>query len=162
MVLFNSQSILHDRLVIISKPRLQSAEIVAVAGEKDFAKLEELNLLEQSACERGKRGEAIRFSGEFHVQIAFASGNAVLTKIVRELVTRTSLIVGMFGSASTARCPEHEHPDILDALRKGDADKAAELMRQHLRHIENSLDLSAGKSKRIDFNAILGDTDDKR
>jgi DNA-binding GntR family transcriptional regulator len=133
-------------------------QIVEIAGNKDFEKLEELIALEQTARERDKRSEAIRLSGEFHVQIASATSNAVLTKMVRELVTRTSLIVGMFGSTNTASCPEHEHPAILRALRKGEADKAAKLMRQHLEHIENSLDLSAGKSTQIDLNVILGST----
>ena len=151
----DSKNIFGARLAL--EPNL-AHQVVAVAKEKDYSKLDNLISLEKSAFNNGERGEAIRLSGEFHVQIASATGNAVLTKMVRELVTRTSLIVGMFGSVSTASCPEHEHPNILDALRKGNAVKAAKLMRKHLEHIENSLDLSAGKNKKNEFNAILGNT----
>lgn len=131
-------------------------QVVELASDKDFNQLEELINREQRARDRGDRRQAIKLSGQFHVQLATATGNAVLRKMVRELVTRTSLIVGMFGSPGSASCPEHEHPDILDALRQRDADKAAELTRQHLKHIEASLDLSAGKNQQIDLNAILG------
>jgi DNA-binding GntR family transcriptional regulator len=150
----DSEDIFGARLAL--EPNI-AHQVVAVAEEKDYAKLEELISLEQNAFNRGERSEAIRLSGEFHVQIAATTGNNVLTKMVRELVTRTSLIVGMFGSASTASCPEHEHPEILESLRRGDAVKASDLMRQHLEHIEKSLDLSTSNDKKIDFSSILGD-----
>jgi DNA-binding GntR family transcriptional regulator len=131
-------------------------QVVAVAEDKCFVDLEGLINLEQQAHDSGDRRELIRLSGEFHVQLASATGNAVLTRIERELVTRTSLIIGMFGLPGAASCPQHEHIEILDALRERDANKAAELTLQHLQHIEASLDMSAGKSKKLDFDAILG------
>ena len=132
-------------------------QVISVAKEECFTDLEKLIRLEQQACDSGDRREAIRLSGEFHIQLAAATGNAVLKKMVRELVTRTSLIVGLFGSPGAASCPENEHSDILDALRERHANKAAKLTRQHLEHIHASLDLSAGKSKQLDLNDILGD-----
>jgi len=131
-------------------------QVASGADEKCFADLEELINLEQQSHDSSNRRESIRLSGEFHVQLASATGNAVLRRMVRELVTRTSLIIGMFGSPGVTSCPEHEHLDILDALRGRDADKAAELTRQHLEHIEASLDLSMGKSRHLDLNTILG------
>ena len=133
-------------------------QVVVIAKEKDFEDLEALINLEQQAQERGDRRQSIKLSGEFHVQLAAATGNAVLRKMVRELVARTSLIIGMFGSPGATNCPEHEHRDILEALRERDDDRAADLTRQHLEHIEASLDLSTGKSKQLDLNAILGGT----
>lgn len=149
----NSKDVFEARLAL--EPSI-ARQVVAIAKERDFAKLAALIKLEQDSRDNGDRREAIRLSGEFHVQLASASGNAVLKKMVRELVTRTSLIVGMFGSPDATSCPEHEHPEILDALYKRDADKAAQLTRQHLKHIEASLDLSANKNQQIDLNEILG------
>ena len=130
-------------------------QVAKVASDKEFAQLEALIKREQRSRDAGDRRQAIKLSGEFHVQMAAASGNAVLKKMVRELVTRTSLIVGMFGSPDSASCPEHEHPNILQALREGDADKAAKLTRQHRKHIESSLDLTTSKNQKIDLNEIL-------
>ena len=131
-------------------------QVATVGDENCFAGLEQLIVLEQKCRTRGDRRESIRLSGEFHVQLAAATGNAVLRKMVRELVTRTSLIVGMFGAPGAASCPEHEHLDIVKALRRRNARRAAELTRQHLEHIEASLDLSPGKRAHMDLGAILG------
>jgi DNA-binding GntR family transcriptional regulator len=131
-------------------------QVASIADETEFTALEKLIRLEQKSRVRGDRREAIRLSGEFHVQLASATGNAVLKRIIRELVTRTSLIVGMFGQPGAASCPEHEHLDILTALRAGEADKAAQLTRQHLEHIESGLDLSTANHQQLDLNAILG------
>ncbi|NBR40638.1 MAG: FCD domain-containing protein, partial [Alphaproteobacteria bacterium] len=58
-------------------------------------------------------------SGEFHVKLAEAYGNSIILKTVRELVTKTSLIVGMFGSSSHSSCPDDEHQRLLDAIANG-------------------------------------------
>lgn len=150
----DSKNIFGARLAL--EPNLAHV-VVAVATEQDYAKLEKINDLEKFACDQGDRSEAIRLSGEFHVQLAAATGNPVLKKMVSELVTRTSLIVGLFGSSLTSSCPEHEHPNLLLALKSKDANKAEKLMRSHLEHIENSLDLSALKNKDINLNTILRD-----
>ncbi len=130
--------------------------VAEIAREKDFVRFEQLIKLEQQARESGDRRESIKLSGEFHVQLATVTGNTVLRRMVRELVARTSLIVGMFGTPGANSCPEHEHLDIVNALRSRDADLAAELVRKHLQHIEASLDLSANENIQLDLVTILG------
>lgn len=111
---------------------------------------------EEEAHRGGERREAIRLSGEFHVRLATATGNDVVTRMMRELVTRTSVIIGLFGSAGASNCPEHEHADILDAVRSRDGDRAEALIRTHLALIEADLDLSATGSNSTDLATILG------
>ena len=87
--------------------------------------------------------------------MAKVSGNAVLTKIIRELVTRTSLIVGLFGDAENSSCPDDEHANILNAIEAGKSNLAEKLVSRHLLHIQAGLDLSPAKSVQTDLTKIL-------
>ena len=125
------------------------------AKQEDIETLERHIGLEHEARERRDRREAIRLSGEFHIKVAEASDNTVLARILRELVTRTSLIIGLFGTRSASSCPEHEHADIVSAIREGDPDKAENLIRRHLGHIESDLDLSSSELGEADIVELL-------
>ncbi|MCE8547913.1 GntR family transcriptional regulator [Ruegeria pomeroyi] len=98
--------------------------------------------LEKTARLKGHRPEIIRLSGEFHVKMIAVSGNDLLTRIIRELVTRTSLIVGLFGSGNGTSCREDEHEEILHAIELGDKAAATALVKEHLNHIQEGLELS--------------------
>lgn len=130
-------------------------QVVMIADEKKFEILEKLINQEQESRDRGDRRKSIKLSGEFHVQLAVATGNIVIERMVRELVTRTSLIVGLFGSYGDNNCQEHEHLNILTALHERDTAKAAKLVYQHLEHIESSLNLSSGVEPQLDVSSIL-------
>ena len=130
-------------------------QAVSVAKKEDFQLLKEIIQQENQARKTGERRESIRLSGEFHVQLAALTGNRVIERMLRELVTRTSLIVGMFGSSGDHNCPEHEHQDILTALIDKNPDKAAGLVHQHLEHIEASLNLSSRTDQPFDVLSVL-------
>lgn len=130
-------------------------QVAMIADDNKFKILESIINEEQLSRDRGDRRESIRLSGEFHVQLAAATGNIVIKRMVRELVTRTSLIVGLFGIMGDSSCPEHEHLNILKALYERDAGKAANLVYQHLEHIEGSLNLSSGVKHQLDISSIL-------
>ena len=101
------------------------------------------------------RPRAIRLSGEFHSMLAQASGNAVFHRIVKELVARTSLIIGMFGSVAVETCRPAEHDELLAALRSRDAEGAARVMRHHLLHIEAALDLGRTRRDGVDVVSLF-------
>lgn len=113
--------------------------------------------LEDEAHQSRNRYEMIRLSGEFHIKLAAATGNAVLTRMVRELVTRTSLIIGLFGTVGVSSCEEREHHEILNLVRNRDGDGADALVRAHLARIEADLDLSANDSGQPDLMQILAE-----
>ena len=129
--------------------------VTKVVNEDDFKRLETLIKQEQIARESGNRRESIKLSGEFHVQLAATTGNAIIKRMLRELITRSSLIIGLFGTFGDNSCPEHEHSDILKALRDRDADDADQLIHQHLEHIEASLDFSSENNQSLDVSKIL-------
>ena len=111
--------------------------------------------LEDEARKHRERSKIIRLSGEFHVELAKGHGNTALTRFVRELVTRTSLIVGMFGTNRQSTCPEDEHSQIVEAIASGDGDGAVEITRHHLTHIQDGLDLNNVRAQQPDLVKIL-------
>lgn len=144
--------------VFETRMHLEPSLVRQVALEIDAAGIKSLKEhigQEINAQARAERTELIRLSGEFHVKIATVTGNAVLHKIMRELVTRTSLIVGLFGSTLHACCPDDEHAHIVHAIERRDADGAADLVRSHLQHIQRSLNLAVPKMDEPDLVSIL-------
>jgi DNA-binding GntR family transcriptional regulator len=104
---------------------------------------------------RGDRRESIRLSGQFHIRLAGIAGNSVLTKYLEELVARTSLIIDLYGSSRARTCSEAEHDALLDALAVGDKQRAADLMEEHLHHIEEALYVRDSPAEPVDIRQIL-------
>lgn len=110
------------------------------------------NLAQERLAHRSdNRHEAIRLSGQFHVLLASLAGNSVMERMVKELVTRTSLIIGIFGAPGTDNCRDDDHSQILQALRDKDTAAASRHMSEHLRHIQANLDLAKGRSSSVDL-----------
>ncbi|WP_298849095.1 GntR family transcriptional regulator [uncultured Ruegeria sp.] len=110
---------------------------------------------EDAARAVNDRTEIIRLSGEFHVELAKCHNNSVLTRVVRELVTRSSLIVALFGINKDSSCPDDEHASIIEAIVSGDPQSAEENIQHHLLHVKNSLDLEQTQKVEPDLAKIL-------
>ena len=125
------------------------------ASDDDLIRLEQHLILEHAAHHTAKRRDAIRLSGQFHVLLAEVAGNSVALRMVKELVTRTSLIIGIFGSPGVSNCRDEDHDEIFNAFRTRDTDAAARLMSDHLRHIQEHLELSGPAEGASDLVAIF-------
>lgn len=79
--------------------------------------------------------ESIRLSGEFHIKLAEMTGNALLLRYVQEASSRCSLILAIYGRPHSSECAVSEHRQLIEALRAGDAARAADLMDHHLRAV---------------------------
>ncbi|MGO4407522.1 GntR family transcriptional regulator [Bosea sp. RAF48] len=79
--------------------------------------------------------ESIRLSGEFHIKLATMTGNALLLRYVQEASSRCSLILAIYGRPHSSECAVSEHRQLIEALRSGDATRAADLMDHHLRAV---------------------------
>jgi DNA-binding GntR family transcriptional regulator len=130
-------------------------QVALIASDQKLEALKTIITQEQQARVDGNRRESIRLSGEFHVQLAEATGNLVLKRMVLELVTRTSLIVGLFGTQGDNSCGEDEHLDILNALYERNTSKVARLAYKHIEHIESSLNLPSESERQLDVQDIL-------
>lgn len=125
------------------------------ATEDDLRMLERHLRLEHEAHHGNRRRDAIRLSGQFHVLLAELADNSVALRMVRELVTRTSLIIGIFGSPGVSNCRDEEHDEIVEALRKRDTELAAQIMSGHLHHIQEHLELNGPAEGASDLVAIF-------
>jgi DNA-binding GntR family transcriptional regulator len=146
------------RNVFAARRAIEPSIVQDAARNIDGEQLSDLRkhaALESAAKASRQRHEAIRLSGRFHVRLAEIAGNPILTRIIADLVARSSLIIGLFGS-SAASCFEDEHRTLLDAVAARDAVRAGELMRRHLEHIETDLRLSSVDSGPADLRAVLG------
>ncbi len=125
------------------------------ATPADFEALAQHLRQEHDANLQGRRHEAIRLSGQFHTLLAQIAGNAVLLRMMKDLVTRTSLIIGIFGGPAAANCRDDDHQQIVDALLANDGQSAVDLMTAHLRHIASHLDLEAKSSNSVDLVSLF-------
>lgn len=110
-------------------------------AERHRERLERNIAEERAAHERGDRSTAIRLSGEFHLLLAEAANNNVIADMLRDLVSRTSLILALYGweSATDRLCSCDEHEGIMQCLLEKRSDEALKLMEKHLRAIEAQL-----------------------
>ncbi|MBP1852997.1 GntR family transcriptional regulator [Rhizobium halophytocola] len=138
---------------VFASRRLIETGIVSAAAERitaqdlaDFRR--HLDEEERHKADRGAvaRRAEIKASGDFHLMLAKVAGNAILEKFMDELVARSSLVIALYGRSGVSSCGHNEHADILDALEKGDVDKATSLMLHHIGHIEADLDLRGGEA----------------
>jgi DNA-binding GntR family transcriptional regulator len=125
------------------------------ASDEDISALTRHLEMEYVAHKERQRHDAIRLSGQFHTLLAQVAGNAVLIRTMKELVTRTSLIIGIFGSG-VSNCRDDDHAAIVGAFHTRDAEKAAWMMTLHLRHIENHLQLGGPAADTVDLVQLFG------
>jgi DNA-binding GntR family transcriptional regulator len=112
--------------------------------------------VEQEAASRrsGRIRDAIRLSGEFHTLLGEFSGNPILARMVEQLVARTSLVVSLYENQNTMSCWHDDHGLFIKHLEARAVAPAAALMRKHLLHIEESLDLDKAPPAPFDLRAI--------
>jgi DNA-binding GntR family transcriptional regulator len=126
------------------------------ATDADITALEAHLQAEHAAHTVERRHEAIRLSGQFHIMLAQIASNSVMLRMMKELVTRTSLIIGIFGAPGISNCRDDEHEQIVAAFRGRETDVAASLMGAHLRHIEAHLHLDRKVDPSVDLLKLFG------
>ncbi len=94
---------------------------------------------EKAAVEKDDGASSNELLGDFHVRMAELMGNEVLAQILRDLVSRSSLISLMYQRAGAARHSQQEHVELVKAMAAKDEERAVRLMTDHLLHVEESL-----------------------
>jgi DNA-binding GntR family transcriptional regulator len=145
---FEARLAIEPNVARMAANRAAAADIAALARHLD---------LESQAHASGNRRDAIRLSGQFHTMLAQIAGNGVMLRMIKELITRTSLIIGIYGAPGVTNCRDDDHADLIEALRNADADRASRIMADHLRHIEERVDLNTKSGAGIDLiSALVG------
>jgi DNA-binding GntR family transcriptional regulator len=97
---------------------------------------------EDAARARADRLELVRLTGEFHAIVADIAGNSILARTLVEYETVTCLAILAHARSGDSACPPDEHAEIVAAIEARDARRAAALMRAHLAHVLEGLDLT--------------------
>lgn len=134
---------------------------IANASEADMQQLKRCIDDEEAARLGGDMHRAIRLSGDFHLQIAERAGHQTLGRILRELTSRTSLILMTYSTAhkdsrdEAAACGCREHRKLLDAIRLRDVQEAARHMREHLTRLESQLQFTPPADDAPDLSTLF-------
>jgi DNA-binding GntR family transcriptional regulator len=142
------------------EPRLVEL-FIARAGKDDMACLKQCIADEDAARLAGDMRRAIRLSGDFHLHIAERAGHRTLGRILRELTSRTSLILMTYSPAharereEATACGCREHRALLDAITLRDASEAARRMHDHLTRLESQLQFAPPANSAPDLAALF-------
>jgi len=142
------------------EPRLVEL-FIARAGKDDMLCLKRCIADEDAARLAGDMRRAIRLSGDFHLHIAERAGHQTLGRILRELTSRTSLILMTYSPAharereEATACGCREHRALLDAITLRDAPEAARRMHEHLTRLESQLQFAPPTDAAPDLAALF-------
>lgn len=130
--------------------------VIDNAADTDLGALKAIIAKEHAAQDRGDYSEAIKYSGEFHVQLVRIAGNDLITSYVEQLTSLSSLIIAVYGSPAGASCDCGGHAELLKLIAGGDKAKAQTWMSEHLKAIESSLTFEPHSGEPPDFMTLFG------
>jgi DNA-binding GntR family transcriptional regulator len=166
----NVVTLMPNRGAMVAKPSIREAREVfaarrvleagTVSGFLQAATREDLKRIhghlarEKSAWRDNDRRAAVKLSGEFHLVLAEGAGNRILVNMLRNLISRSSLIIAVYQAPNTPACPPDEHERLVAALEKGER-RAVDLMVRHLDHVLRDLRLQDSAGKPVDLESVL-------
>lgn len=124
-------------------------------SKADVARLRAHVARERAANADDVTTEIIKLSGGFHQLLAEISGSDFLFVMMRDLISRSSLITAVYRNTARFNCGPDEHAEIVDAIAEGDLKTALALMDDHLTHVESELDLREVRDMSHDLRAAL-------
>ena len=133
------------REIFEARRALESALVqfaVQRASAHDIRALREQLAEEHKAMHRFDQPSWARLTSCFHLRIGALAGNSILQNSLTELISRTSLIVGVYEAPGNAPCEHDEHAAIVDCIEAGDAAGAVARMTSHLRELEERIETS--------------------
>ena len=140
----DAQDIFHVRSTV------EQRVLKRLIGRLDATKLVEMFehvAKERAANSSDNQREIIKLSGGFHIMLAEMAEAEFLCGLMRDLVSRTSLITAAFRDSNMHNCGPDEHEEILLHLKRGDLAAAQTAMAEHLQHVESELNLRADRDQ---------------
>jgi DNA-binding GntR family transcriptional regulator len=110
---------------------------------------------EQKAYKEGRREDAIRLAGDFHLLLAQMAGSEELLSYIQRLISNTELYKALYDSAEAASCAPREHEQIIEALMGKSLDKAIEVALAHLDELEQRVIAGAAAEQEVDLASLL-------
>jgi DNA-binding GntR family transcriptional regulator len=151
---------LRDVRAVYEAHRVLEAGVLVQLGrmldEAMFRRLDAHLVEERAAAQRQDRAASVRLSGVFHIHLVDAIGNAELSRFLRDLLSRSSVMVSVYEPANQSICAVDEHSSIVEALRRGDIAQAIELSHVHFTHVEQRLRVDGEVEHAPDLAEIFG------
>jgi len=102
-------------------------------GASSAKKLKAHIAAERAALKIDDRVRLFELSGDFHILLAELCGNDELTKLLRALLTRSTMHFSLSAPQQLNTCAgPHDHGDIAAAILDGKTERASKLMLVHL------------------------------
>jgi DNA-binding GntR family transcriptional regulator len=128
---------------------------IKTATRKDIKQLQDHLAREDDAWRGNDRRAILKLSGEFHLLLAEIADNNILLELLRDLISRSSLIIAVYQAPGAAPCPPDAHRELTGALERRDRG-AIKLMTQHLDHVLADLMLEDRGEARADLRSVFG------
>jgi DNA-binding GntR family transcriptional regulator len=172
------QKLAHERVVtlmrnrgaMVSKPSVREARevfaarrvieantvetFIKTATRKDVKRLQDHLAREEEAWRNNNRRAILKLSGEFHLALAEAADNSILLELLRDLVSRSSLIIAVYQAPGASPCPPDAHRELTATLERRERG-AIKLMIQHLDHVVEDLKLEDRSEDRVDLRTVF-------
>lgn len=143
---FEARSLLEPRLAALAAER---------AAPRDIERLNAHHAEEEAAIRTGNQRLALALSARFHNMIAEIADQAILAGFVRELMSRSSLVIALYWRRPDATCERHAHHALLDAIAAHQTERASELMLSHIVDLFSGLDLRELQTKESALSDLL-------
>jgi DNA-binding GntR family transcriptional regulator len=163
-------TLMPNRGAVVAKPSVQESndvfqarrvleagiveQFIDTATGADKRRIREHMVREKRAWRGNDRRLMIKLSGEFHLILAETAGNTVMLGLLRELVSRSSLIIALYQARGASPCPPNEHEQLCIALEQGNP-SAVGMMQQHLEHVRAELNLVERSDNDTGIQAML-------
>ena len=148
-------SLQDGRNIFAVRQALENLVVDTLAGKLTPQQIRQLeaHVEAEDTAKSNNTANSIQLAGEFHVLLAQLTENDVLSRYVTELVSRSSLILSLYGRPHSSDCAVSEHREIIHALANGDGKKASSLMEEHIDAITTRALLKGNPEK--DFPDLL-------
>ncbi|MFD1384051.1 GntR family transcriptional regulator [Rhodanobacter aciditrophus] len=131
------------------------AQVIEKGTKEDWDNLKSIAEQEHQAQQTNQQNLSIQLSSQFHIAVAHIAKNHVLTEVVSQLTTRSSLIIAVYGSQTQIGCECGHHSELIQLLESGEGKKAKAWMKKHLIEIQKSLNIATEVKRTPDFHSIF-------
>lgn len=143
---FEARSLLEPRLAYLAAERATAA---------DVSRLTAHHRAEEKALRAGDQGKALLLSARFHELIADMADQEILAGFLRELMSRSSLVIALYWRRADTVCERHAHHELVEAIGQHKAKRAADLMQSHLVDLFSGLDLRDRPTPKVKLRDLL-------
>src|SRR4051812_36203133 len=131
-------------------------QLTEIMDDAFLARLDAHLAEERMAATRGDRAASVKLSGAFHLLLVDRLNNPDLSRFLRDLLSRSSVMVSVYEEAAQSVCGVDEHAMIVEALRSRDAARAVDVSHHHFLHVEERLCFEGDAAMAPDLATVFG------